>query len=195
MLARNIPVRQVGLHRRRLRALDRKLARVSLFPFFDGRGEVRALMLVSAGSPRIQMLSAWSGRIGVPLFGALRLNEMFDDVADLDRQTSEGYAHLWHYDPWWVLREPRYEGHPAVPALASTNCVSSFELENGKVVGALFDRALERLTHVTVKTGDGQTWVRYQPEMLPSRAGGAEAPLPGRGDWTLDPIWSRSAGT
>ncbi len=198
------PVAARSLHLRRVRLRDFVLERASVFPFFDRQGRVRALMLVWPPARRIVVLehgsgsdlarARWWGEIQLRVdFAALRdvcADRVCADRVDAGRGSLAG---LWHYDPWWVLREARFKGHPAVPALKATNCAGAFLKP---IYGCFFSRDLSRLAGVTTKSRSHSgasaldfTYRPYSPELLP------EQPAPSRPqqspEWALDPFWLR----
>lgn len=99
-----------------------RLEKASLFPYFDGRGTVRTVMLVWPASPWIAFLGP--ERIEIGTFGSIRLRAELTELRDVEPRELEQAAQLWHVDPWWVLAESRFYGHPAVPALKATNVVA-----------------------------------------------------------------------
>lgn len=113
-----IPAR--SLHRRTVQLLDQELRLATLMPFFDRAGNVDSVMLVSPNSSRILLVEP--RRIRVRLWRRIQIEANEFELPDT---TAAGAWKLvrdaWHYDPWWLLAKPRFAGHPAVPALKSSN--------------------------------------------------------------------------
>ncbi len=183
-----------ALWRRRVRLDDTVLERAWLFPMFDGQGRVRALLLVWPPAGRIVVLEHRPDLVRVRLWRELRIRSTSGALRDAEADLA-AYAHLWHYDPNWVLRAACFERHAAVPGLKATNCVGSFLKP---VHGCYFARDLSRLEDVSVvsKTTSGlaaldRAWTRFVPELLPKRPEPAQ-PDREKKSWTLDPSWMRS---
>ncbi len=190
-----LPVSARSLHQRRVRLRDMTLRGASVFPFFDGDGEVLALMLVWPSAREIVLLDYMPGLARARFGGGVELDVDFAGLRDVCADRADGAAdavRLWHYDPWWVLRATRYQGHPAVPDLKSTNCVGAFLKP---VYACHFNRDLSRLVGVTTKTketsGLSAFDTTYQPfswELLPGRPAVSRFARPSRG-WQLDTHW------
>ncbi len=198
------PVAARSLHQRRVRLRDFVLERGSVFPFFDREGRVRALMLVWPPARRIVVLERRSddpleGRSDLARarwWGEIQLDVGFAALRDVrvDAGTVAAVAGLCHYDPWWVLREACFEGHPAVPALKATNCAGAFLKP---VYGCYFSRDLSRLAGVTTKSRSHSgasaldfTYRPFSPELLPEKSAPARPPR-SPAAWTPDPFWLR----
>lgn len=114
-------IHQSSLYPSFIQIRDSHLEGAGFFPFHNRDGSVHAYMLVWPESRRIVMLDAREGLVKstVPLV----LDVATADLKDLSKDDFDQYGRLWHYDPWWVLAEKRYRGHPAVPVLKATNTV------------------------------------------------------------------------
>ncbi len=179
-----VPVGARTLHRRAVRLADAELEAASLFPFFDDRGAADALMLVWPESRTIAALELRPGLVEVPMWGAVVLDVDFAALSDLDaRGAARLAAGRWHYDPWWVLREPRFGGHPAVPALKATNCAGRLLKPFRQLY---FEHDLSRVHRLTV---DYHVFLEFTPELLPPRQEPCSAPASAPAGWRLDPIW------
>ena len=178
-----VPVGARTLHRRAVSLRDWQLAEASLFPLFDARGTIEALMLVWPASRTIAALELGPGLVDVPMWGAVGLDVDYASLRDLDAgRAAELAAGRWHYDPWWVLREPRYGGHPAVPALKATNCAGRFRKPFRQLY---FEHDLSRVYGITK---DYQQYQAFTPDLLTPRHDPRPEPKPAAG-WRLDPIW------
>jgi hypothetical protein len=108
-------VSQRSLKSCRLAFEDRPLEDASLFPLFDEEGRTRMVMITAEENARI-MLADWAPGLFVrdwPWRNRLRLR--FTDLDDASVWDEERLDDLWHFDPWWVLGEERYQGHGSVP--------------------------------------------------------------------------------
>lgn len=214
------PVAARSLHRRRVRLRDFVLERASVFPFFDREGRTRALMLVWPPARPIVVLEypsvgpPWGERselAKVRWWGEIQLDVEFAGLRDtsvaglrnIDANRAASVAGVppeagkwgtWHYDPWWVLREPCFAGHPAVPALKATNCAGAFLKP---IYGCFFSRDLSRFVGVTTKSRNHSglsaldyTYRPFSPELLPEDRPRVRPRQPS--GWSLDPFWLRA---
>jgi hypothetical protein len=186
-------VRQRSLHRRRFELLDRRVERASLFPLFDASGAVSALMLVSDEGASIQLVRWRPGLFTRGWLRPHRLDLRSSELEDATGDEAEERIELWHFDPWWVLLEPRYARHPAVPALRYTN-IPGYDAE---VTRVYFDASLSRVTHLGQGSGEALRLRRLKPDHLapiartrgrgprPTTSGG----LRQSAQWRLRPFW------
>ena len=110
-------------------------------------------------------------------------------MTSLNESTLDELAPLWHYDPWWLLKDERFESEWAVPILKSTNCADAFERQPADL---LFSTCLTQLRMVRFPVpAESQEDRRYRPEMLPAREMPAFAHMEQRATgWHLDPWWA-----
>ena len=166
-----LPVTARALRRRRLDWPGQSIARATLFPMFDRGGGVHSVLVIAPTSSLIWLwrlpVSGWR----VPWRGPVRFQE-----ATLPRPIEPddlpGVAALWHYDPWWLLRNEPFARHWATPALYRTNAVNCFA-ENARSVS--FRRDLTRVAWVWVKSGGELRYRRWSAKMINPRPPGAEA--------------------
>lgn len=188
----SVPARR--LHRRTIVVQDERLARGSLFPFFDSTGRVVQLMVVHPVSNDIFMLPWDKKVVRVPLLGPIRLTYL-PTINECDIGIVE---RLWHYDPWWVLADERFRNHWATPVLKDTNCVEDLTVH---LISVWFRSDLGRLNWVWLKEGQREYTIRpwnalyLDPgRQTPVRSGtriGARRThsRPLRPEWQLAPIW------
>ena len=137
-------VSQRSLKSCRLEFEDRPIERASLFPLFDDDGQTRMLMITAEENARI-MLADWTpGLLARDWAWRNRLRLRFADLNDASLWDEERFEELWHFDPWWVLRDERYQGHGAVPALQRTN-IPGYDPTISDIV---FSRDLGRASYV-----------------------------------------------
>ena len=176
----------------RLEFEDRPLDRASLFPLFDDEGRTRAVMITAEEHGRI-MLADWApGRFVRDWALRNRLRLRFADLSDASMWDEERFEDLWHFDPWWVLRDDRYQGHGAVPALQSTNIPG----HDPTVSGLGFDASLGRASYVVrqLKSAESASVRRFKADTLAAAAKHRRAaPVRPRGaaavGWHLRPFW------
>lgn len=182
-----LPLPASHLHRRRVRLVDATLEEASLFPLFDGDGEVHALMMVWPASSVIALVEYDRELIEAPWwFGPIRLDLTRSVLrnADASHARAEAVAHLWHYDPWWVLEHRRFADHAAVPALKSTNAPGQFRQE---VTELYYRRDLSRVGWVALDGKGDEMPARFMSELLPERPPpvGFRPAAARRGGWRL----------
>ena len=148
------------------------------------------VMITAEENERI-MLADWAPGVFVRDWAwRNRLRLRFADLRDASMWGEERFEDLWHFDPWWVLGDERYQGHGAVPALRATN-IPGYDQT---VSGMGFDPRLERASYV-VKGSDASWSVRrFTADTLAAvarrRHAAHERPRGGVvGGWRLRPFW------
>src|SRR5262245_1689677 len=183
-------VSQRSLMSCRLELEDRPLERASLFPLFDDEGRTRMVMISAEENGRI-MLADWApGLFARDWAQRNRLRLRFADLDDASAWDEARFADLWHFDPWWVLGDDRYQGHGSVPALRSTN-IPGYD---STVSGITFDPDLGRASYVVRKSGDSVRVRRFTPDTLAAiarrRRAAHERPRAAvMAGWRLRPFW------
>jgi hypothetical protein len=186
-------VTQKSLKSCRLEFEDRPLERASLFPLFDDEGRTRMLMITAEENARI-MLADWAPGLFVRDWRwRNRLHLRFTDLDDASMWDEAHFEDLWHFDPWWVLNDERYQGHAAVPALRSTN-IPGYD---PAISGIVFDPDLERAAYVikgSRHSGHSGSVRRFTTDMLTAYAGQRRAAQPRPRSaaaigWRLRPSW------
>ena len=182
-------VSQRSLRSCRLEFEDRPLEQASLFPLFDDEGRTRMVMITAEENARI-MLTDWAPGLFVREWAMRnRVRLRFADLCDASMWDEERFEDLWHFDPWWVLGDERYQGHGAVPALRSTNIPG----HDPAVSDVLFDSSLERASFVVRTSANGTGVRRFTPETLAAFARRRAAQPRPRGvvaaGWRLRASW------
>ena len=177
-------IHQKVLYPCRVHLRDAVLERAGFFPFFDRHGQVHGYMLVWPSSSWIVWLDAGSD----PIEGIrpLRLKVDFGRLQDMGPHDLDLYPELWHYDPWWLLREPRYKGHPAVPPLKATNAVRYLkEVENAALFSSDLRTVIGPITDALPESRDA--WELKTP----AAQRGLRRPVPSKGRvrWRLKRTW------
>lgn len=178
-------VRASRLHERQLACGDTCIRQATLFPFFDRAGSVDHVLVVDADSSELRTIRLDETRAWIPRWGPIRLN---GPLLNLDEDVVDQLAPLWHYDPWWLLKDARFESQAAVPILQLTNCAESFDQPPADL---LFSPRLTNLCKVRfpVPSKEYESH-RFTPEMLPTRDPTRSPGVQTRGvGWYLDPMW------
>jgi hypothetical protein len=169
---------------------DRSLEHASLFPLFDDDGRTRMLMITAEEDGRI-LLADWAPGLFVRDWAwRNRLLLRFADLRDASMWDEERFEDLWHFDPWWVLRDDRYHGHGAVPALQATNIPG----HDPTISGLVFDSSLGRASLVSRGSGDSASAGRFKAHTLAAaakhrRAAHVRPPVAAAVGWQLRPFW------
>jgi hypothetical protein len=176
----------------RLELEDRSLERASLFPLFDDEGQTRMVMITAEENGRI-MLADWApGLFERDWAWRNRLRLRFADLRDASMWDEDRYEDLWHFDPWWVLRDDRYHGHRAVPALQTTNIPG----HDPTISRFRFDSSLGRASYVTrrLKSDESMSVGRFKADTLAAaarrrRAAHVRPRSAAAAGWQLRPFW------
>jgi hypothetical protein len=181
---------QRSLRSRRLEFEDRPLERASIFPMFDDEGRTRMVMITAEETGRILLADCAPGLFARDWWQRHRVRLRFTDLVDASTWDEPRFADLWHFDPWWVLGEPRYQGHGSVPIVRSTN-IPGYDSTVSEVV---FDRDLGRVSYVVWGNGDSVRARRFTPDTLAAmarrrRAANERPAAVVTGGWQLRPFW------
>ena len=185
-----------ALHGRTLRIGEEVRHHASLFPCCERTGRTSHVIILHADSAEIYLLPWRRGEIIVPLWGAVRLigeSAWLKPIGEDQRDELQG---LWHYDPCWVLKAPRYRRHWAVEPLEATNCVHEFTAD---VRGLRFQRDLSRIRWAQVRSHSEFNLQPWSPDLLPPPPTPSQPRSPSRsptsrptrGGWRFDPVWAR----
>jgi hypothetical protein len=183
-------VSQRSLKSCRLEFEDRPLERASLFPLFDDEGRTRMVMITAEENARI-ILAVWTPGLFTRDWAMRnRVSRRFADLSDASMVADDGVEDLWHFDPWWVLGEERYQGHGAVPRLQSTN-IPGYD---PKIAGIVFGRGLERASYVVTGSDHSMHVGRFKASTLAAvarrrRAAAGRSKSAVAIGWRLRPAW------
>jgi hypothetical protein len=183
-------VSQRSLKSCRLELEDRPLENASLFPLFDQDGRTRVVMITAEENARI-MLADWAPGLFVRHWPwRNRLRRRFTDLDDASMWDDDRFQGLWHFDPWWVLGDERYQGHGAVPGLRGTN-IPGYD---STVSGIVFSADLERASYLLKGSGHSVKVRRFTADTRAAIAGRRQATherprAATRSEWRLRPFW------
>ena len=178
------PVRAQRLHRCHLRTRHETIENATLFPFFSRGGQVQHIMVVAADLTELRTFAPAKVSVSIPFWGPI---QVAGHLEQLNARLLDELGRLWHFDPWWLLADARFQGEAAVPLLKRTNCVDVF---SKRVSGMFYRRCLDRLVWVSERSKDGMTIKVYRPEMLPNREELTASPRAHRPvGWVLSPFW------
>lgn len=184
-----LPVSSSRLRRRALITPQGSLAKAGLFPFFNRQGVISRVMVVDAECPQIWLFDPSQAELRIPLLGPIDLRPAPSTMRLLDERQLAAVKGLWHFDPWWVLGDPKFARSATAQALKETNCLERFPW---RVTVFYYRRDLSRVSMILRRRKQGNTdFVRFPFDVLPE---GPEAPPPPREPhaataWRLDPFW------
>lgn len=158
-------LRQKSLHGCTLKFRDHELTG-SVFPLFNDSGETKALMITAESDGDILIVdfakNLFAGRSLLPRVWPQRLNLHRAELRDSDLDAASGIADLWHFDPWWELRDDRYSGHSLVPTLKATNLVAYDE----SITAVHFSTTLHSVTYIGFGKVEDFKLKRFRPKLL-----------------------------
>ncbi len=183
-----LSTRAKRLHRRRFELETGEVRQLSIFPFFERRGRVRGLMITDPAQGTISAVGWRPGVLQLRMFGPDRLRVLPGDLEPLSAADPGALPSLWHFDPWWVLRDEPFADQDVVPLLAATNCVDAL---GGKRSSLVFRRDLSAVHWVGTASGNITAWTpnllpSEQPEQAWESAFGRREPDM---RWSLRPMW------
>ena len=127
---------QVTSHRllhRRLVHDGMRLDKATLFPMFHNSGAVEDVLVVDAHSAELYLIPLTYCSVRAGRWGPVVVN---GSLEALTRHSVERIEDLWHFDPWWLLAEKRFDALEVTPLLKATNCVEKFRWRAKRVAGA-----------------------------------------------------------
>ncbi len=185
-----LPVSSSALRRRTLWTPERSVPEATLLPLFDREGMVRRVVFLDERSAGVWCFDPTQTPVRIPLWGPIRVEASPGDLWLLEAGDLAAGGDLWHFDPWWLLADRRYERSEAAEVLKNTNCAGQLPLTTKKLV---FRWDLSRVRWVVYTDKGGVKSVRLPGNLLLARPPRPPARVPpGRwGMWRLDPFWMR----
>ncbi len=183
------PLSALSLFRRPVDFIDGRRDNITLFPLFEGTGQVKKLVIVSDSPAQVSVIDWRPGLVEKPIFFPVRVKVLFQNLVDVSADEAYQSTGWWHYDPWCLLNESHLCEHPAAPPLRTTNCVDEL---GGRVSSLSFRRDLSQVALLTENV-DGNIYHRsLDSGRLPEREQVEySAPKRESGTWVLRPFWAR----
>lgn len=140
-------------------------------------------LLVDPASSELFLVRA-ADSLRVPLVGAIRIK---DRPELLSEDNIEELSPHWHFDPWWLLRDSRYEDNEWTDILRATNSAGKFQ---GPISSLLYSGNLQRVRWVVMKTKEGDQAKGFSSSMLPEYNPMSQREVfTSRPGWRLAPFW------
>ncbi len=169
-----------------LRSPEQRWRNVTLFPFFDDGGVIIKHMLL-VPQVGVYIIDADAGVLSLDLWLSPRLAEPLSSCRKIGMDRIAVLGRLRHFDPWWLLKRPEYNGLPWVPILKATNCVH--ELSERDIAMIYYDRGLSRIRWIAKQTNTAmekqEAILSFDADMLPPKTGEAVPPK----KKTHAPVW------
>ena len=163
---------------------ERTMAEATLLPLFDREGAVRWVTFLDARSTDIWCFDPAETGVRVPLWGAIRVDSEPGDLRLLRAEDLAARGDLWHFDPWWLLADRRYDRSEAAQGLKATNCAGQLP---GATNRLLYRWDLLQVKWVVYREAGGERIGKLPGDCLSKRPPG---PAVGRPcTWRLDPFW------
>lgn len=185
-----LAISQASLVKRKLLLRDGLLERATLFPLFDNLGETEWLLLINHSKGAVYRLPFRRDLYRKPWFRNGRLAASVAELYELDLESAYDLSDLWHFDPWWLLREEPFRDMAITPPLKRTNCVTEME----RTTALYFRPDLSQVSsHLFLDEQNQARFGSLKEVGLPSRES-LEMPRRKRAGWRLSPFWDRKAG-
>ncbi len=173
------------LHRCKVRFREATVRGLTLLPFFAQTGEVEAFVVLRVDSTRVWLLPYRSGMLTAGFWAGLAVDRAWTSLREATCDDLRALAHCWHFDPWWLLKDERYQSHPVTALIHTSNCVERF---SPRMASCWFSNDGGRLEQVS----RGESRKAFMSSMLPEREAAAHCPRTPRKGWRLAPFWESS---
>jgi hypothetical protein len=144
--------------------------RASCFPFFNQNGQILLLLLLKENDPTMYVLPAELGIVKIIWFKGMQVDPDQLSGNEFTGAHFDQLRELWHYDPWWILKEPQYCDHWAVPQFKATNCVDLMP----EVKMVYYHTDLSRIRWSGHKDNSMEKWNRNLLPVKPEQVEGSE---------------------
>lgn len=176
-------VSAVKIHQCTLKDHSQTWSNVTVFPFFKNTGEVvRHMLVIPEGQQALWIDDIHLLKAGV--LGGVVLNGLVSTLPSVGAHNMGAMEEQWHYDPWWLLKEPGYASRSWVPAAKASNCADKFAY-------LYYPGNLKKVTYIIPPGGSEETPQKYLPDMLPEVRERIEVTRDGKenGGWKLKESW------
>lgn len=168
---------------------------VALFPFFGSEGGARGLMILPPTGSEVYWMPIEGGSVYVRWMAPVFRADTAPIPVVVGPEELAEMARWWHYDPWWMLDQPRYQGLDGAEILKGTNAAPLLRKQHIRSI--IYARDLSRIRWVVARPpGESAEWRRWSTGRLPSRAntGSKSTPAKARSSggvrrWRLAPMW------
>ncbi len=141
------------------------------FPFFNQCGIIQYHLVLRENDLTMYVLQAKPCMIKTTRPMGIRIEPQQLSTSGLFNDHYHQLKQLWHYDPWWLLKEPDYRNHWAVPQLKATNCVDLMP----KVKMLHYTLDLTRIRSSSHENNNMEDWDR---NLLPVKPEQLNIPIP-----------------
>ena len=206
-----LPVSSSALRARTLETPERSIPRATLLPLFDRQGKVLRVVFLDADAADVWYFHPAVVRVRIPFWGPIQLDSSPGDLQLLSPGGLAALGEVWHFDPWWMLADRRYDRSEVAAILKTTNCFEQLSRTGNRLLyrwdlgraGWIVSREKEALRLGPFLAG----WIvsrekgakekgtlRLGPLLADLPPAGppcpAAAPTVARPDvWVLDPFW------
>ena len=173
---------------------DALIFNATVFPFFDGDGNIPIVMIVDPKTSDLLAFRLEDVKVRLPWFGVVRFE---GPIQALDPELLNECHKLWHFDPWWLLKADRYRNYEFKSALVATNCVGKFQHTAKQTNEIYYQRSLRKISFLCVGKEDHQSFNSFKSFALPPISDRPEFDWPmtsyvtqlNTSGWILDPFW------
>lgn len=117
-----LPVSSSALRARTLETPERSIPKAALLPLFDREGKVRRVVFLDPNAADVWFFDPAVVRVRIPFWGPIQLDSSPGDLQLLSAGGLAALGEVWHFDPWWMLADPRYTRSEVAAILKTTNC-------------------------------------------------------------------------
>ena len=154
-----------SLHNCPARVNGTNMERATFLPVFDTAGRVDFVVFLDPSSSEIQIFEPPGTRVRIASRGVVSIETKGSlHVFGGDHAARAGA--LWHFDPWWLMKEERYQGFPHKAAVMASNCVG----KSKKTIDELYYRRdLNSVFRAATTVRGTRRTIRFKSLQLPDR--------------------------